>query len=54
MIYWREYPECPSCGAIQGPVDSSQSERWAWVCHACGKSFVLDVQVRYRGTKEED
>lgn len=56
MTDWKEYPECPHCGAIQALTVATKSEQWRWTCCCCRKQFTLDIQVtrRYRSEKEED
>ena len=55
MSDWKEYPECPYCGAIQEDKHG-RTETFRCRCHSCGKAFDLQVQVtrRYRSTKEEE
>lgn len=52
---WKEYPECPYCGAIQTHM-GLRTETFRCRCHSCGKAFDLQVQItrRYRSEKEEE
>lgn len=50
---WKEYPECPYCGAIQelaGPVLLPGT----YVCHSCEKQYRLRTSLMFCTKRKEE
>ncbi len=54
MSEWKEYPECPHCGAIQKVHRTVLAPTIYDVCHSCSKHYKLRTLRRFRTEKLEE
>ena len=53
MTDWKEYPECPYCGAIQ-EVAGQLLLPGIYTCHSCDKRYVLQTSLMFCTKRKED
>ena len=53
MTDWKEYPECPYCGAIQ-EFGGRVLFDGPYTCHSCDKNYVLHTLLIFRTSKGEE